>query len=62
MKRKIMMKDKDFEDLPPDLKSIIEANGQAMNNFYGLPPEERERLLDSVSNTNKRLNRPKKPQ
>jgi len=57
-----MMKDKDFDDLPPDLKSIIEANGRAMDNFYGLPPEEREKLLDSVSNTNKRLNRYKKPQ
>lgn len=54
------MKNKKFNDLPPDLKSMIEANGQAMDNFYGLPYEERERVLDSVSETNKRLNRYKK--
>lgn len=54
------MKDKNFDNLPYDLKSIIAANGKAMENFYGLSPDERERLLDSVSGTNKRLNQYKK--
>lgn len=36
-----------------DLDLIIAANGKEMQNFYNLPPEERQQLLDKVSKTNR---------
>lgn len=48
------------EELPRGLKRRILNDGAAMEHFYSMPTEKRQDLLDSISETNKKLRRHKK--
>lgn len=43
---------KNNSELPYNIKRDIYRNGRAMQAFYGLPTDERELVLDMISETN----------
>ena len=46
---------KKFEELPPEIQAALRANAYNMKHFYTLPTDERQNVLDSISELNKKL-------